>query len=171
LFLKSELLAAVAEIMLMIQVAAAAVFGNPHHTPSQPYNIGRGSSFPGNQARTPSQLASLNAYSDILADWCNFGDPVCAVGSEPVNITAHWSYYEEYSDVAAKWIVATALGLGGELDLDRTGRNQSVVLGGNSTRREGDDDDSGGEEDGAMHLRVFGGWAGILVLVAAVIWL
>jgi hypothetical protein len=145
-----------------LSVAAAAVFGNPHHTPSQPYNIGLGSSHPGNAARTPSQLSSLNAYASILADWCNFGDPVCAVGSEPVNITAHWSYYEEYSNVAAKWIVATALGLGGELDLDGSGKNQSVVLGSNSTRREG------AQEDGAMHLRAFGGWAGMLIWVGMV---
>ncbi|RMZ75217.1 hypothetical protein DV737_g5414, partial [Chaetothyriales sp. CBS 132003] len=89
---------------------AAVSFGSPRFTADQPYNIGRGSNYNGVLKRWGQQLYDLNEYEDIIAMWCNAGDPVCAVGSDPVNISAHWSYYDQYSDVASRWVVATALG-------------------------------------------------------------
>jgi hypothetical protein len=142
-------------------------FGDPRFTVNQPYNIGRGSGFSGVLAREGQQLTDLNQYEDIIAMWCNAGDPVCAVGSEPVNITAHWSYYDEYTDVASRWVVATALGQTDlRLDLDLDGQNDSVVLDGshppsnftitnNTTgNRTGNGTASGGgDEDGGWSLR------------------
>jgi acetylxylan esterase len=132
--------------------------GNPRHTANQTHNIGNGSSFDGVLARTGSQLASLNVYDDILASWCNHGDPVCAVGSEPVNITAHWSYYDEYAEVASRWVVATALGQTDvRLDLDLDGRNESIVLSGrngsgNASANSGGTEDQSQSEDAGVRL-------------------
>jgi len=102
--------------------------------------------------------------------WCNAGDPVCAVGSEPVNITAHWSYYDEYTEVASRWVVATALGLTDvRLDLDLDGRDESVVLTGSNSSRNGSRS-SGGEDEGrGLSTRSPpGGGVGVLGLVALV---
>lgn len=89
--------------------------------------------------------------------WCNAGDPVCAVGSEPVNITAHWSYYDEYTNVASRWVVATVLGQTDvRLDLDLDGQDESIVLTGSSSSNSQSDNDSrsgGGDEDGGWSLR------------------
>lgn len=110
--------------------------------------------------------------------WCNFGDPVCAVGSDPVNITAHWSYYEEYSEVASRWIVATALGLTDvELDLNLDGQNESVVLTGtppqhaasNDSSNNTSESDHGGDADEGIGLKnTPSGILGILGLVVVV---
>jgi hypothetical protein len=76
---------------------------------------------------------------------------VCAVGSEPVNVYDHWNYYDLYTEVASRWIVATALGYTDwTLDLDQDGQDESVVL----TTGEQNDTENGedGEEDGAVRL-------------------
>ncbi|RMZ86789.1 hypothetical protein DV736_g5984, partial [Chaetothyriales sp. CBS 134916] len=123
---------------------AAVTFGSPRFTADQPYNIGRGSSYNGVLPRWGKQLSDLNEYEDIIAMWCNAGDPVCAVGSEPVNITAHWSYYDEYANVASRWVVATAMSYTDkQLDLDLDGKNESVVL----TESKPSGDNSGGHEN------------------------
>lgn len=103
--------------------------------------------------------------------WCNAGDPVCAVGSEPVNITAHWSYYDEYTEVASRWVVATVLGQTDvRLDLDLDGQDESVVLTG-SKPSDNESRSGGGDEDGASSLRgSFGpglGLAGLVLLVTS----
>ncbi|RMD44670.1 hypothetical protein DV735_g257, partial [Chaetothyriales sp. CBS 134920] len=91
-------------------VAAVVTFGATRFTANQTYNIGAGSTFNGILPSHGQGLADLNAYADIMAYWCNGGDPICAVGSEPVNVTAHWSYYDEYTAVASRWVVRTVLG-------------------------------------------------------------
>ncbi|ETI21403.1 hypothetical protein G647_07750 [Cladophialophora carrionii CBS 160.54] len=154
-------------------IVAVVTFGDPRFTVNQAYNIGRGSGYSGVLAREGQQLADLNQYDDILAMWCNAGDPVCAVGSEPVNITAHWSYYDEYTDVASRWVVATALGQSDvRLDLDLDGQNESVVLMGRNSSRNGNDSESGsggGDEDGGVSLRGSpSGGIGVVGLVALI---
>ncbi|KEF57048.1 uncharacterized protein A1O9_07238 [Exophiala aquamarina CBS 119918] len=136
-------------------VAAAVTFGAPRFTANESYNIGHGSTYNGVLERRGQQLSDLNQYDDIIAMWCNAGDPVCAVGSEPVNITAHWSYYDEYTEVASRWVVATVLGhTEVRLDLDLDGQDESVVLtGSNSSDSSNDSKSSGGDEDSALGLR------------------
>jgi acetylxylan esterase len=132
---------------------------SPRHVAGQPYNIGRGSDFNGNSPRSDEQLSDLNAYENTLALWCNAGDPVCAVGSEPVNITAHWSYYDQYTEVASRWLVATVLGHTDEkLDLDGDGQDESVDLTGSppvGTSRSANGS-SGGDQNAAPRSVTFG---------------
>lgn len=121
--------------------------------------------------RSGQQLADLNEYEDIVAMWCNAGDPVCAVGSEPVNITAHWSYYDEYTNVASRWVVATVLGQTNvRLDLDLDGQEESIVLTGSSPSNSSNNGSSGGgEPDSGFGLKNNpGGGLGLLSLVALV---
>ena len=121
--------------------------------------------------RAGQQLADLNEYEDIVAMWCNAGDPVCAVGSEPVNITAHWSYYDEYTEVASRWVVATVLGQRDvRLDLDLDGQDESVVLtGSNSSDSNNSRSAGGGDDDGALGLRTsLCGGIGMSALVALI---
>jgi acetylxylan esterase len=106
--------------------------------------------------------------------WCNAGDPVCAVGSEPINITAHWSYYDEYTEVASRWVVATVLGQTDvRLDLDLDGQDESVVLTGSNPLNSSNNDSKsgGGDEDAASSLRgSFGpviGLSGLVLLVTS----
>ncbi|EXJ55846.1 hypothetical protein A1O7_08777 [Cladophialophora yegresii CBS 114405] len=156
-------------------IVAVVTFGDPRFTVNQPYNIGRGSPYSGVLLREGQQLADLNQYEDILAMWCNAGDPVCAVGSEPVNITAHWSYYDEYTDVASRWVVATALGQTDlRLDLDLDGQNESVVLTGSNSSRNSNGSarnsgSGGGDEDAAVSLR--GSMTGGMGVVGLVAWI
>lgn len=101
--------------------------------------------------------------------WCNAGDPVCAVGSEPVNITAHWSYYEEYTEVAARWIVATALGdTEVRLDLDLDGQDESVVLTESRSLTNGSGSRGGDGSEGLGLRNTPGGGLGVLGLVVLV---
>lgn len=106
--------------------------------------------------------------------WCNAGDPVCAVGSEPVNITAHWSYYDEYTNVASRWVVATVLGQTDvRLDLDRDGQEESIILTGsspsNSSNSSNNGSSGGGDPDSGLSLNSNpGGGLGVLCLVALV---
>lgn len=139
--------------MSLFSVVAVATMGDPRYTARQPYNLGLGATFNGTAPRQGEQLAALNDYEDVIAMWCNHGDPVCATGSEPENITAHWSYYDEFGWVASQWVRATALGWTDEqLDLNLDGHNESVVLVGSSSSN-GSDDGSGGDENGAVSLR------------------
>ncbi|KAJ9608349.1 hypothetical protein H2200_007337 [Cladophialophora chaetospira] len=152
-------------------ISAVVTFGSPRHTANQPYNFGRGSNYTGVLGRQGEQLTDLNAYSKIMAMGCNAGDPVCAVGSEPVNITAHWSYYDEYTDIAAHWVVATALGQSSSplrLDGSRPQNDTAGVTQSNSSSTNGSEDSSR-VEDGALSLRSnLSGGMGVLGIVALV---
>lgn len=141
--------------------------GDPRFTANQTYNVGRGSTYNGVLARQGQQLLDLNQYKDIIAMWCNAGDPVCAVGSEPVNITAHWSYYDEYTNIASRWVVATALGSDDvQLDWGVGRQNGSDVLTAGNSSVNG----SGSRvEDGAVSLRsIPGGEMGVLGVVGLI---
>lgn len=149
--------------------------GGPRHTANQTYNIGRGLTFDGVSGRQGQQLSDFHKYEDVIAEWCNAGDPVCAVGSEPINITAHWSYYDEYSEVASRWVVAIALGhTDVRLDLDLDGQDESVLLtgsdsstddNGNSTSASNDGQEGAANSLGSLPI----GFVGHLSVIALVV--
>ena len=66
--------------------------------------------YDGQRARTTEQLEALNKYSSVFLDYCHYGDPMCAVGSDPANVTAHLDYFLEHNDEVAKWVAAKAQG-------------------------------------------------------------
>jgi hypothetical protein len=53
-------------------------------------------------------VVALNAYSDVLRDWCDQGDGICAFGAEPYSETIHLSYYDLYSSDAGAWVKSVA---------------------------------------------------------------
>jgi hypothetical protein len=66
--------------------------------------MGGGKDFDGQRARTPDEQTALNQYSDRFRDYCNQGDPMCAVGSTPVSVYAHLSYFVEHGEEVAEWV-------------------------------------------------------------------
>lgn len=66
--------------------------------------------FDGQHARSDDSLAALSEYSNILRDYCNVGDGVCAVGSEPESLQNHLNYFDLYNQEAADWVVKVASG-------------------------------------------------------------
>jgi hypothetical protein len=88
-----------------------------------------------------------------------------------VNVYDHWNYYDLYTEVGSRWIVATALGYTDwTLDLDQDGQDESVVLTtGERRAQNGTGDAGGGEEDGAVKLDITG--LGLMALMPLlVIW-
>jgi hypothetical protein len=79
----------------------------------QNFTIGPTKDFDGKRAHTPSQLAALNKYSDRLRDYCHQGDPMCAVGSEPVNVYNHLDYFLEHNEEVVAWVAEKAKGESG----------------------------------------------------------
>ncbi|KAF2111133.1 Alpha/Beta hydrolase protein [Lophiotrema nucula] len=92
------------------KIAAIAVFGAVRRSANQRYSVKGGASFDGKAPRSSQQLRALNEYADILRDYCNKGDFICAVGSQPESLENHLSYFDLYNEEAAEWIVETALG-------------------------------------------------------------
>jgi acetylxylan esterase len=91
-------------------IAAIVTFGAVARNRGQDFTVGAGKDFDGQRARTPEQLKALKQYSKILLDYCHYSDPICAVGSTPVNVTEHLNYFFEHNEEAGKWIVDTAQG-------------------------------------------------------------
>jgi len=91
-------------------IAAVVTFGAVARNRGQDFTVGAGKDFDGKRARTPEQLKALKQYSKVLLDYCHFGDPICAVGSTPENVTEHLNYFLEHNEEAGKWIVETAQG-------------------------------------------------------------
>ncbi|KAH8666568.1 Alpha/Beta hydrolase protein [Xylariales sp. PMI_506] len=89
-------------------IVAAIVFGDVRHTASQDYNYGNGSAIDSEFPRTSTMLAALEAYSDVLRDWCLDTDPVCAYGQTVWYLSSHLDYFDLYSDAAASWIKSVA---------------------------------------------------------------
>lgn len=85
-------------------------FGAVIRSRDQNFTVGEGVNFDGQRARTPEQLEALQKYSNVLLDYCHFGDPMCAVGSDPINVTAHLNYFLEHNEEVSKWIVGKAKG-------------------------------------------------------------
>jgi acetylxylan esterase len=102
--------------MLIFLVAAAVVFGAAVRTAGRPYTatgtekLKGGSDFNGTSPRSEAHLVGLEPYSDILRDYCNFGDPICAVGSKPQDVAQHLNYFKLYVEDAAEWVVDTVQG-------------------------------------------------------------
>lgn len=66
--------------------------------------------YDGKHPRAEKSLKALEAYSPILREYCNVGDPVCASGSDPWDIKFHLNYFDLYSQEAADWVVSKASG-------------------------------------------------------------
>jgi acetylxylan esterase len=79
-------------------------------SPSQSYSVKGGRNYTGIAPRSSEQLAGLKPYAEILRDYCNNGDPICAVNSTPVDLAQHLNYFKLYNDEAADFIVRTAKG-------------------------------------------------------------
>jgi acetylxylan esterase len=72
--------------------------------------VGGGRDFNGTGLRSQKSLNSLMQYAkaELLRTWCNEGDPICAVGSEPQKMENHLNYFERFNNEAAQWIIETA---------------------------------------------------------------
>lgn len=89
-------------------VVAAVTFGAVVRSRNQNFTIGDGKPFDGRRARTPEQLEALNKYSDVLLDYCHYGDPMCAVGSTPESVEAHLNYFLEHNTEVVEWVAKMA---------------------------------------------------------------
>jgi acetylxylan esterase len=94
-----------------VLVAAAVVFGAVVRSAGQKYSLKGGENFNGTKPRLDAQLAALAKYGDdeILRDYCNTGDYMCAKGSKPEALERHLDYFDLYNDEAAHWIIDTVL--------------------------------------------------------------
>lgn len=104
-------------------VDALVLYGDPRHAPHQPYDEGFNTSSvtgvshdlylsslctiinPSQTQKYPRpkfQVQHLTKYyGNVIQDYCNVGDPVCASGD---NITAHLVYPEIWDTTAAAWV-------------------------------------------------------------------
>ncbi|WQF85296.1 Putative cutinase/acetylxylan esterase, alpha/Beta hydrolase [Colletotrichum destructivum] len=82
-------------------IAAALVWGSPRHVANQSYNLLVGARLQSGFPREGAQLASLNRWSSILRDYCNFDDPACAQGT---SWDAHENYGLKYAEDAAQFV-------------------------------------------------------------------
>ncbi|KAF2623482.1 carbohydrate esterase family 5 protein [Macroventuria anomochaeta] len=92
------------------RVIAAVTFGAVVRSKDQNFTVGEGVKYDGQRARTPEQLEALQKYSSVLLDYCHYGDPMCAVGSEPADVYAHLDYFLEHNQDVSKWIAGKAKG-------------------------------------------------------------
>lgn len=117
-----------------ITVVAAVVFGAVRRSPSEPYSVKSGRNYTGTSPRSSSQIAGLEPYTDILRDYCNFGDPICAIGSEPADVGQHMNYFELYDEEAADFVVRSAQGEKVEI---HDSENKTTTAGGKGTTTKG----------------------------------
>jgi hypothetical protein len=89
-------------------VIAAVTFGAVSRSSGQNFTVGGGKDYDGTRARTPEQLKGLNQYADILLDYCHYGDPICAVGSEPQDVKEHLNYFLQHNTQVTQWVAAMA---------------------------------------------------------------
>jgi hypothetical protein len=89
-------------------VVAAVTFGAVVRTRHQGFTVGRGVDYDGTSARSPEHLEALNAYADVLLDYCHYGDPICAVGSEPQDVNEHLNYFVQHNQDVVKWVAGMA---------------------------------------------------------------
>lgn len=85
-------------------------FGAVARSKDQNYTVGKGFDYDGTRARTPEQLAALHKYDPVFLDYCHYGDPICAIGSQPADVMAHLDYFFEHNEEVTKWVVGTAKG-------------------------------------------------------------
>ncbi|EUC30311.1 carbohydrate esterase family 5 protein [Bipolaris zeicola 26-R-13] len=98
-------------------VVAAVTFGAVARSRNQNFTVGGGKDFDGTRARTPEQLANLTQYADVLLDYCHYGDPICAVGSEPQDVTEHLNYFVKHNAEVTKWVAGMAKASTGDVSV------------------------------------------------------
>jgi hypothetical protein len=91
-----------------ILVVAAVTFGAVVRSRDQNFTVGRGVDYDGTSAPSPEHLEGLNAYADVLLDYCHYGDPICAVGSEPQDVNEHLNYFMQHNPEVIKWVAGMA---------------------------------------------------------------
>lgn len=101
-------------------------FGAVARSRNQNFTIGEGKPFDGTRARTTEQLAALNKYSDRLRDYCHSGDPICAVGSTPVDVGQHLDYFIRHNEEVLKWVTEKAKGTSGKVSDGNTASKPST---------------------------------------------
>ncbi|KAK8080375.1 hypothetical protein PG997_008193 [Apiospora hydei] len=86
-------------------VAAILTFGDTRHSANQPWNHGSGAKGNGLFPRPGDQLDRLNAFADRYRDYCVDTDSICS-GADPKNpgAMAHLTYFDNFTDEAAKWV-------------------------------------------------------------------
>jgi len=89
-------------------VVAAVTFGAVVRSKDQNFTVGRGVDYDGTSARSPEHLEGLQQYSDVFLDYCHYGDPICAVGSEPQDVNEHLNYFVQHNPEVIKWVVGMA---------------------------------------------------------------
>lgn len=82
---------------------------------NQNFTIGDGKPFDGRRARTETQLSALQKYSSVLLDYCHYGDPMCAVGSEPPNVYVHLDYFFQHNEEVIKYLSSVAKAATGQV--------------------------------------------------------
>ncbi|KAL8377412.1 hypothetical protein RB595_008201 [Gaeumannomyces hyphopodioides] len=91
------------------KVTGVLMFGSVKHTANETYNVGGASHLDGVRARTGEHLEGLRQYASITRDYCNSGDPICAVETEDAEGKHHWNYFELYTNETTEWLASTAL--------------------------------------------------------------
>ncbi|KAF2659735.1 carbohydrate esterase family 5 protein [Lophiostoma macrostomum CBS 122681] len=99
-------------------IVAAAVFGAAIRNSKQGYSVKGGKDYNGTATRSDEMLTALDQFGDagVLRDYCNFGDYVCAKGSEPSALDNHLNYFKKYNTEAAKWLIKTSFTSTGNKD-------------------------------------------------------
>ncbi|KAF2640656.1 alpha/beta-hydrolase [Massarina eburnea CBS 473.64] len=138
-------------------IVAAAIFGAVHRSAHQPYSVQNGGqNYNGSTPRSAAQLSDLAKYKDVLREYCNVGDPICAPSSPDQAPVNHLNYFEKYNDDAAEFIVAKARG------------NDSAENGTSGDSGDAGDVQQGSVDGGAGGLKVEGlAWVvgfGVIVL-------
>jgi len=90
------------------KVVAAATFGAVVRSRDQNFTVGQGVDYDGTSPRAPDHLKALNAFSDRFLDYCHYGDPICAVGSLPAEVTEHLNYFVKHNAQVIQWAAAMA---------------------------------------------------------------
>ncbi|KAF2008958.1 carbohydrate esterase family 5 protein [Aaosphaeria arxii CBS 175.79] len=138
-------------------IVAASVFGAVRRTGGLPFSVKDGKDFDGRHTRSDEQNKGLMEYADILRDYCNHGDYMCAVGSEPSSLEIHLNYFEKYQVEAADWLVKTAE--------NTTAQKKAAAEANNNRVGDGDKD---GDKSAASSV-TFGSTAALLVASAGLL--
>ncbi|KAI7912052.1 hypothetical protein M0657_010639 [Pyricularia oryzae] len=158
------------------KIIAASTWGAVRHTANQTFNQGEGSSYDGVLPRSGAQLEAINQFSRVYRDWCNFGDVICAVGSqgnirdEEMDPQQHWDYFDgNNSDSARQWILDTARNGGNASTDDENSPDDKVSSGGKpESDSEPDSEPEDQKDSGANESRIQGT---MWVVLMSAVWL
>ncbi|KAF2021567.1 carbohydrate esterase family 5 protein [Aaosphaeria arxii CBS 175.79] len=91
------------------KVAVIASFGPTVRSAGNNYTLKGGENYDGQSKRIDSSNKILDTYAveGRLRAWCNFGDPICAKGSQPSDVKNHLNYFINYTEEGAQWIIET----------------------------------------------------------------